>query len=347
MKHFFNFIVLMLVLSACNSKETENNTIDRGDAIPVRIAAISSTSSVIDIEATGLITTENEARLSFKIGGVIEEVYVEEGQQVRQGQLLASLNNTEIAAQVQQVQLAVEKAQRDYQRAGNLYQDSVVTLEQYQNSKTGLDIAKQNLQQVSFNQRYAKIYAPANGFIIKKLLNAGEVASTGSPVLVMSETGTKSKWILRAGVADIEWASIREGDKATVSVDAYASKQFNAVVSKKSLAADAASGSLQVELQVDFAGLQPAVGLFGKALITPSFSTTGFSIPYEALLEANGKKGFVFVTNDQKKAERVQVNIAAIEANRVILSEGIAGYSYVITSGSPYLTAGAAIKVVK
>lgn len=347
MKQIIYTSALALFLVACGTNATEKKSTTTNNAIPVRIAPIQTDSSFNTIQATGLITTENEARLSFKIGGVIEQVYVEEGQQVKQGQLLASLNTTEIAAQVQQVQLSVEKAQRDYQRAFNLYRDSVVTLEQFQNSKTGWDIAKQNLQQAAFNLRYAKIYASANGFVVKRVLNAGEVASPGSPVVVVSETGKQSKWVLRAGVADVEWSALKEGDKASVTVDAYPGKQFNAVVSKKSLAADAASGSFQIELQIDFGGLQPAVGLFGKAIITPSVITNGFSIPYEALLEANGKKGFVFVTNDQKKVERVEVTIASIETNRVFIADGLKGYSYVVVSGSPYLTGGAAINVIK
>jgi RND family efflux transporter MFP subunit len=347
MRQLFFSSVLFIALAACSSKGNNKTTAVNTNTIPVKIAPISEDARVINIEASGLIYTENEARLSFKIGGVIEQVYVEEGQQVCKGQLLASLNSTEIAAQVQQVQLSVEKAQRDYQRASNLYKDSVVTLEQFQNSKTGLDIARQNLQQVTFNQQYAKIYAPNNGFVVKKILNAGEVTSPGSPVLAMSEVAGNSKWVLRAGVADREWSVIKTGDKASITVDAYPGKIFTATVSKKALAADAMSGSFQIELQVDFAGMQPAVGMFGKAVIIPSVSTTGFSIPYEALLEANGKKGFVFVTNDQKTVQRAEVTIASIENNRVLIADGLNGYQYVVTSGSPYLTSGSSITIVQ
>ena len=92
---------------------------------------------------------------------------VREGDQVRKGQLLATLKSTEISAQVQQVQLSLDKATRDYERASNLYKDSVATMEQWQNAKTGLDIAKQNYQQASFNQQYSKIYANQDGLSLK------------------------------------------------------------------------------------------------------------------------------------------------------------------------------------
>lgn len=347
MKSILIYTLSSLLLFACSKPNDVKKEDTNSTAIPVRIAPIDMTNRVTIIATSGLITTEKEARLSFKVGGLIDKILVQEGNHVRKGQLLASLNETEIAAQVQQVQLGVDKAQRDYQRTANLYKDSVATLEQYQNSQTGLEVARQNLQQVLFNRQYSSIYAPADGFIIKKLNNTGELAGPGVPVLIMSVLDGSSKWVLKAGISDSEWAKIETGNKALVTTDAFPSKNFNAVVNKKALAADPSSGSFEIELLVDFSGMRPAVGLFGKAVITPSEINKGYRIPYDALLEANGNKGFVFVTNDQKTAKRVDVIIASIENDRVLISEGLSGHSFVIISGSPYLTDGADINIIK
>jgi hypothetical protein len=85
--------------------------------------------------------------------------------------------------------------------------------------------------------------------------------------------------------------------------------------------------------------------MFGNAIIKPSKINVGYSIPYEALLEANGNKGFVFVTNNRKTVQRVEVTIASIEQNRVIIANGLSGHAYVVISGSPYLTDGANITI--
>lgn len=336
-----------LLLRACTEKKVRTEQSSRSNVIPVVIAPIDTVSSVNQISASGLLSTEHETRLSFKLGGVIDKVLIEEGQVVRKGQLLASLNRTEISAQVQQVQLTLEKAQRDYQRLSNLYKDSVVTLEQFQNSKTALDMAHQHLQQVQFNRQYANIFAPSNGFIVKKLLNTGEVTAPGIPVLVMSELGNGSKWVLRVGVSDRDWALIEKGNTATVTIDAFPENTFVAKVTKKALAADMASGSFQIELTLDVKGLQPAVGMFGKTNITLNNTIKGYSIPYEALLEANGNKGFVFVTDDQKTVQKVEVLITSIESHRVVIDQGLGGHAFVVISGSPYLTNGSDIKVTQ
>ena len=338
--------IAAIILQACSAGAADKKSNDLNNpAIPVKLIAINSDTSTNSVTASGLLSTEDEARLSFKIGGVIESVLVKEGDRVSKGQLLATLKSTEIAAQVQQVQLSLEKARRDYQRMSNLYKDSVATLEQLQNTKTSVDIARQNLQQVSFNQQYAKIYAPANGFIVKQLAHTGEVASAGSAVLFMNIASGTSKWILKTGLADYDWAAVQVGNKASVSIDAFPAKTFTATVSKKALAADAASGSFVAELQVDFGKEQPAVGMFGTAAIQVKGQRIGFAIPFEALLEANGKKGTVFVTGDRKTVKKVEVEIASIDNNRVYLSGGLQGYAYVVSSGSPYLADGATISV--
>jgi RND family efflux transporter MFP subunit len=347
MKGLFICTSAFLLLTACVEKKQEVKESKVSQTIPVKIASIDVSDRQNQIMTSGLISTENEARLSFKIGGVIQNIPVKEGQKVQKGQLLAVLNNTEIGAQVQQAELALEKAQRDYTRASNLYKDSVVTLEQLQNSKTGLDIAKQNLQQVVFNKQYASIYSPADGFIVKKLLNTGEIAGPGSPVLIMSQVGGMNRWVLRAGVADRDWALIEKGNKAIVTTDAFPGKQFIAFVNKKAMAADPASGSFEIELVLDMKGMQPALGMFGKATIQPTVMSKGYSIPYEALLEANGNKGYVFVTNDRKTVQRKEVTIASIENNRILIADGLNGCSFVVIAGSPYLTDGASIHITQ
>jgi len=345
MKHILIAAWAAITLQACTSKANDKKPEPATEVIPVRLMPTGTDSSRTEVSVSGLIAAQNDARLSFKIGGLIESINVQEGDRVRTGQLLASLKPTEIAAQVQQAQLAVEKAQRDFERAQNLYKDSVATLEQLQNARTGLDIARQGLQQAQFNKRYANIYAPADGIIGKKIGNVGELVGPGAPVLLLNAVSSSQKWVLRASLADHEWAAVQEGAKASVTVDAFPGETFTGLLSQKAPLADAASGSFTVEIQVNFGSKQPATGMFGKARIGAGTMTTAVSIPYEALLEANGSEGFVFVTADRKTVKRVPVIISRITPERVYLSKGLEGYPYVVTSGSPYLKDGSLISV--
>lgn len=348
MKQIIISTALTLLFVACKTDAAKKETLpDTGDAIPVMLAPVGSTTSANSIETTGLLSTEDESKPSFKIGGVVESVLVDEGDFVKKGQVLATLKNTEIASQVSQVSLNVQKAQRDYQRALNLYKDSVVTLEQLQNAKTGLDIAQQGLSAAEFNQQYARIYAPADGFVVRKLLGTGEIAGPGTPVFVLNHVAANSSWILRCGVTDVEWASIAVGDKASVSLDAFPGKNFDATVSNRSLAADPTSGSFTIELKVALNGARPAAGMFGKANISVGKSFTAVTIPYAALLEADGSQGFVFITTDQKTVKRIPVQLGKIYQDKVEVLSGLEQQQFVVVSGSAYLNDQSTIVVKK
>lgn len=347
MKDLCTIFMLLFVsfLGACKEQKT-SKLISASDApIPVKIAPIQTGSLTQQIEVSGLLQTEEDSKLSFKTGGVVESVLVKEGDFVKRGQLLATLRNTEIAAQVGQVDLNVQKAERDYQRIQNLYKDSVATLEQLQNAKTGLDIAKQSLAAALFNQQFVKLFAPTDGFVLKKLSNAGEIAGPGTPVLLLSNISSNSQWVLNAGLNDAQWASVKTGNSAIIHLDAYPEKTFEGNISRRSLSADPATGSFSVEIRVNLQGAYPALGMYGKAIIQTGQLTYAALIPYAALLEANGNRGFVFVTKDRKTVLRKNVIIGKMQENKVEILSGLESGDMVIITGSAYLNEKSTIQV--
>jgi RND family efflux transporter MFP subunit len=266
---------------------------------------------------------------------------------VKAGQLLASLNLTEIKAQVQQAQIMLDKAQRDHARAKNLYRDSVATLEQYQNAKTGLEIAQEAYNAGAFNQSYAEIRALKSGFVLKKLANDGQVVGPGTPVVLLNGAN-KGNWVLKVGLSDRDWAATRVGDPAEITLDAVAEKSFKATVLAKSEGVDPVTGTLWVSLRISGAPTaQLAAGLFGKAKITPRGKIKSWVIPYDAILDGNATEGYVFITKDGKKAEKVRIQISSIDHGKVFVSSGLEEAQSLITSGNAYLDAGSAIKIVR
>ena len=331
-------LAAILVLYSCKEKETVKNPLGEADVIPVKVSAVSALGLSQKINATGLVKTENEAKYSFKIGGVISRVFVEEGQFFRKGQLLAALNTTEISAGLMQSSLNVDKAQRDYQRAVNLYKDSVYTLEQLQNTKTALDIAQKGKEAVAFNERYSKIYAAADGFVSQKIASEGEVVAPGMPVLAINETQRNSNYLLRLGVTDREWSAINIGQTATVTLDGFADKRIDAVVFRKSQAADPALGSFQVELKLKLTDIKPAVGMFGKAEITTNHEQQVNVVPYGSLVEADGDKAFVFTPAANNKVKKIPVTISRIDNQQVYLKDGLDGLGEIVVSNAAYLS---------
>lgn len=348
MKNNWLLLPLSLLLFSCGDKPTAVNT-DSTDIIPVKIMTLEKQGNALSIHASGQFTTDDEVNLSFKTNGIINSILVKEGDPVRTGQVLATLNLTEIDAQVQQSQLGYEKAQRDYQRTMNLHNDSVATLEQLQNSKTSLDLARQQLSAAQFNRSYSAIRATKDGYVLHKLANAGQYVTSGTAVLQINGA-RNAHWMLRIGVTDREWAQVKTGDKATIETAALPGENLPGTVVRKSEGIDAQSGTFVIDVQLT--GNKPAAiatGMFGRCHISTGATGggTAWSIPYAALLDGNGSSGYVFITNDNKTAQRIPVTIAGMEKDNVLISEGMEQAKALIISGSAYLKDQSPIRIIQ
>ena len=102
--------------------------------------------AVPPIDTNGIVVTKHEMRLSFKMGGLVRRIYVQEGDVVKQGQRLAEIELTEVNAQVEQARQMAEKAARDLKRGENLYADQVISLEQLQDLRTQAAMAERAVQ---------------------------------------------------------------------------------------------------------------------------------------------------------------------------------------------------------
>jgi RND family efflux transporter MFP subunit len=228
----------------------------------------------------------------------------------------------------------------------NLYTDGAATLENVQDLTTALNVAKEGLRIAAFNQRFAEIRAVSNGSIVRKMKNQGELVSPGMPLFFMNDTGN-DQWKLQAGIADKDWVRLKEGDKATVSFDAYPETEFEGTVIRLAEGADPTNGSYQVEIQVDPKGKKFAVGLFAETKITPSQSKSYKVIPVEALVEGSGKNGFVFTTDGKSRVKKIPVEVAFMLDNEMAIKSGLENIDQVITAGSGYLTEYSTVKVVE
>ena len=340
-------LLTSVVMQSCTDGKSADRVVPTGsDPIPVKVMPLEKTSRASVVTASGQLTTDDETLLAFKTGGVVDAVYVKEGDQVRKGQVLARLDLTEIDALVAQAKYAYEKELRDLKRVTNLYSDSVATLEQLQNSQTAVAVAREKLEAATFNRSFSEIHAPANGYVLRKFVNAGRVVNVGDPIL-LTNAAVLGKWILKVGVSDQEWAMIKAGDSATVKIDALPQREFYAKVCRMSETSDPTTGAFTVELLFSSDGEKLATGMFGATTLHLNKKVSAWSVPYEAVLDANGDEGFVFIAVDNKIAKKMPVTIASFNGKSIRISTGLEDAEALIISGSAYLRDDSSIRIIK
>jgi RND family efflux transporter MFP subunit len=297
------------------------------------------------VTASGRITSKDEMRLSFKTGGIIHSVHVNDGEFVKKGQTLASLNLSEINAMQQQAKLAHEKAQRDYQRALNLYNDSVATLEQLQNAKTALDYAKANVDVANFNANLSTIVAPEDGTILKKLASENEIIGQGYPVFLFGKHS--QSWLLKVNVADREAVLVEIGDSVDIALDAYPKVILKGVVTETGKYADPYTGTFEIGIKIYPKGVVLASGLIAKASISTQSRQEYILIPFNSLVVANNREGQVYKIENGRIVKVIFPVEKIIDEGILTQSNGLKVGDSLISQGVRYVKPGDPYQVVQ
>jgi membrane fusion protein, multidrug efflux system len=310
-----------LLLQACSRTEE----VAAVAPTPVRLTAAVAGPAQPPIEATGVVA-------------------VREGERVRKGQLLAQLDVTAIGAQVDQARQMADKAERDLARGTALHADQVIPLEQLQNLRTQAEVARAQLRAARFNQQYAAITAPADGVVLRRMIEEREQVAAGQTVFALGRDDRGH--VVRFAVADRDIVLLRRGDAVELHLDAWPSDSFQAKVTQIASAANPGSGLFEVEASIEATAHRLVSGLVGRVRMWPHSDAAQLTyVPIGAVLEGNGDRAQVFIAAGDI-ARRRDVIVAFITADSVALRSGVAAGERIISTGAPYLADGGPIAIV-
>ncbi len=330
----------VVVAAACGVPAQDS---DAGPApVAVRLGDVSHDAIAQPVTATGVYGSRDEVALSFKIGGVIARLAVDEGDAVQRGQLLAALDLREIDALRAKAQVGVDKATRDVLRLRALFADSVVSRAQLQDAESALAAAEADLATAVVNRNYAVITAPGTGRVLRRRAQVGALVGPGQEVLLLGND-TRGR-VVRAGLPDRDAVRVRPGQSAVVTFDALPGREFDATVVQRAAATDARTGTVSVELAVPGADALPS-GAVARVRIAVEALAPASLVPIEAILEADGDSATVFTVRDGR-AERHRVQVRFLAGARVAVS-GLDSVTRVVTDGGAFLAPDTPVRVVE
>lgn len=323
----------------------ESTAVTAEQSVPVRVAEVESALLDATMHAVGSLAPRDEVRLSFKTPGVVASILVHEGDTVREGQVLAELEQGEIDAALRQARAATAKAERDLARAKALFADGVATREQVQDLTTAFEVARAAQDSAEFNARFTRLVAPADGVVTQRLGEPRELVAAGQPLLVVGSTS--QGWVVNAFLTDRDVVRVHEGDEAVVHLDAYPERRLVGVVTRLAAAASQATGTFRMEVAVDSADLRLAQGLVARVEVHDGREAARPVVPLTALLEADSGRAVVFVVDPpQHQARRVSVATGRFAGDRVEIVSGLAVGDRVVIDGAAYLEEGDTVRVL-
>lgn len=334
------YSILTLIVLATNPVVA-----DSPEAVAVTVALVKHEQRSQPIRNSGRISQKNEMRLSFKTGGLIKHINVEEGDKVNAGQILATLDLEEINARQQRAASNFKKAEDDLARFSKLYQDSLVSLQTKQDAQSARDSAAAELKIVNFNRKLSVIRAPADGQILKRYVESHELINPGQSVFLLASSQQGS--VVRVGLIDQDIVKVSVGDPASIALDAYPGRKFTGSVSEVASSTDSSAGTFEVEIRIDAQGYSLRSGLIARVEITPVSGDLQYYIPIESVIRTDGGLATVYVLDEEKQvANAVQVEILEFLQDEVAVRGSLKASDKVIKLGGPYLSDGAQVSVI-
>ncbi len=263
-------VLSTMLLVACGGDNREK--VAELKPVAVKVSGTTETQEGTYVSASGKIEAENSANLSTRMMGYVTKLSVKVGQKVRKGQLLVSVNNTDLQAKKAQVEASIIQAQaaynnakKDYDRFVNLFAQQSASQKElddmtarYEMAKAGLEAAKQMRNEVNAQFAYANITAPFDGVVTNTFIKEGDMANPGMPLV--SVEGAK-KLQVTAMVSESDIASIKEGMKVNVLVKSL-DQQLTGKVSEVSLSAKNTGGQYLVKIDLDKTEVKILSGMF-------------------------------------------------------------------------------------
>jgi membrane fusion protein, multidrug efflux system len=338
-------IVCLLALSACGPQPAPEEPTP--NLRLVKTAPVQQGPAASLIEVAGVGAFRDETRLSFKVGGVIEQITVREGEHVAQGKKLAWLNKQDVNAALSQAAAARDKAQRDFDRAKKLREQEVISEVQLSNLQTVVQQANAQFSQAQFASQTAEIAAPAKGVVLKRFAQVGEVVAPGQPIVLIGSKA--SGFVMRASLADRQAVHVQLGNRAEVEFDALPGVKWPGKVIELSQAADPATGTYGVLVSLDtnaHSNLNLLSGMQGRTAIEPpNFSEQRSYVPIEAVVEGNNDAAWIFTVNSDNTVKRQAVKVLFVQGDRLALLDPLPVGTQVVRTGAAYLQDGDLVEV--
>lgn len=337
---------LALSLAACGKGE-EAATAKASAPPRVTVVAVARDGAAGAVRASGLVAYQRETTLSFKVPGVIARLSVDEGDQVRAGQTLASLNLTEYSASLAESDAALRTAESQLTRAQTLFQKGLVAQARLDDAQLAVDRARAARQATGFNRSQGVIAAPSSGVILRRSAEPNQNVSPGQPIVTIGEVG--SGLIVRVAISAADAARLKAGDTATVRITGLAGAPRQGRVTRVAAKSDAATGGFNAEIAVT-----PIEGLRSGLVAEVDIEASGgggeagpIRAPTLALLDARADQGVVLVVDAKNVAKRRAVQTAGVDGDSVLIVGGLEAGERVVSSGAAYVRDGQTVDVAE
>jgi len=334
-KQFIILIPLVTMLFACG-KKAEHETTSKAPII-VKTQTVDATPQNESFVVSGTLEAREESSIGFLVAGKVQQVIVNEGDYVHQGQLLAALDDADYANALRIAEATLTRTTDDFQRSSELYQRRSLSQSDFVKISTGVKEAEANYNITRKQVADTRLYAPISGFIAKKNVAPGEIVSAGVHAFTIVSTDPIK---VRIAVPESEIGSVNQGMKTKVSIPALNDTIAEGSVSLIGAVADLSTRTYPVEITLPNAQHIMRPGMVADARIITTRVASSINIPGQAIVRNSDGVPMVFVVNTANMVMQRRVTLGELSTSGVEILSGLNAGEKVVVGGQHKLKDG-------
>ena len=352
----YKILAFSLTLGLLNCGEDKKTVVDNSPTISVEVNQIKANGNNPFLSVSGKIQATNSADLSTRMMGYVNKVHVNVGDKVRKGQLLVSINNSDLQAKRAQINAGITEAtaafnnaQKDYNRFKNLFANNSASQKEmddrtahFEMAKARLEAANQMKNEINAQFAYSNITAPFSGTVTSKNVETGNMANPGVPLISLETPGN---FEVMAMVPETEISEIQKGTLVDVLIKSI-SKTIKGKVVEVSTSAKNTGGQYLVKIDLEKTDANILSGMFTTVQfpVERKAKTELVLIPTEVIV-TNGQLSGVYTVSQTNTALLRWLRLGRTFGDQVEVLSGLNSDEAYIVSAEGKLYNGAKVSI--
>jgi membrane fusion protein (multidrug efflux system) len=326
------------------------------EPLPVNIETVSRRSLNAYLVLNGIVEPERQVQVFSRLSAYVKEIVREEGAYVRENDVLAILDDTEIRISheqarisLEQAKLTLDEAEKNLVRSQELFKKELISEQEYQTTEAAykqrlLDhqTSEEHFKDLELQLNWTRIRSPAEGYVTERLIEAGGRVTANQQVYTIEDF---KPLLVRVYVPTSDAIMLKTGLPTDVSTEILKGEAFTGAVTLINPRVDVQTGTIKVTVEVYDDTLRLRPGMFVEVRIATGAKENVLVIPRKAILYKTGKT-YVFVLKDGLAGQR-EVTLGLTEEDQAEVLSGLTEGDVIISVGVENLKDGQPVTVLQ
>lgn len=282
--------ILVVQLQACssggNAAQAKDAKTDAVNAVPVEVAKAKRGQIAASYSGTATLTADHEAQVAAKTSGVLKRLHVEEGMTVKEGQLLAELEDSTQRSQLAQAEAQMHKSDATFAYAEQSIAKQLIPKRDFDQAKFDMQNLRAAYESARLQLEFTRILAPVGGVIAERSVKLGNLIQANQNLFRIVGMDPLQAVL---NVPERQLGILKPGQPVALEADALPGKKFTGNILRIAPVVDAASGTFRVTCEFHDKTGEIKPGMFGRVEIIYDQRADALTVPRSALIEEDGE----------------------------------------------------------